>query len=68
MSEQSLRLLYLLAVGTCLFVIMFGIKGRAVIINLILLAVIITIAALPLPNDLKRQGVPGRMSLLSYHC
>lgn len=63
MNDQSLRPLYLLVGVACLFVIMFGIKGSAVIINPILLAVIITIAVLPLPNNLRRRGVSGRVSL-----
>lgn len=64
MTTQSMRPINLLIAGACLFVIMFGIKATAVIINPILLAVIITIAVLPLPTKLKQRGMSGRMALL----
>jgi predicted PurR-regulated permease PerM len=58
------RPINLLIAGACLFIIMFGIKATAVIINPILLAVIITIAVLPLPTKLRQRGMSGRMALL----
>jgi AI-2 transport protein TqsA len=64
MSDQSLRPLHLLVAGACIFIIMFGIKGTAVIINPILLAVIITIAVLPLPNKLRQRGMSGTLALV----
>ncbi|MBE2220764.1 MAG: hypothetical protein IAF02_04455, partial [Anaerolineae bacterium] len=59
MTTQSMRPINLLIAGACLFVIMFGVKATAVIINPILLAVIITIAVLPLPTKLKQRGMSG---------
>jgi AI-2 transport protein TqsA len=64
MTTQSIRPINLLIGGACLFIIMFGVKATAVIINPILLAVIITIAVLPLPTKLKQRGMSGRMALL----
>ncbi|MCL4264978.1 MAG: AI-2E family transporter [Anaerolineae bacterium] len=64
MSEPMIRPMNLLLAGACLFIIMFGIKATAVIINPILLAVIITIAVLPMPNRLRQRGMSGRLALL----
>lgn len=64
MTTQSIRPINLLIGGACLFIIMFGVKATAVIINPILLAVIITIAVLPLPTKLKQKGMSGRLALL----
>jgi predicted PurR-regulated permease PerM len=64
MSSQIIRPINLVVVAACLFIIMFGIKGTAVIINPILLAVIITIAVLPLPTRLRQRGMSGRLALL----
>jgi predicted PurR-regulated permease PerM len=64
MTTQSIRPLNLVIAAACLFIIMFGIKATAVIINPILLSVIITIAVLPLPTKLKQRGMSGRVALL----
>jgi AI-2 transport protein TqsA len=64
MTTQSIRPLNLVIGAACLFIIMFGVKATAVIINPILLAVIITIAVLPLPTKLKQKGMSGRAALL----
>lgn len=64
MTLQTIRPLNLLIGSACLFIIMFGIKASAVIINPILLAVIITIAVLPLPIKLRQRGMPGWLALL----
>ena len=64
MSDRISKPIYLLIAGAALFVIMFGIKATAVLINPILLALIITIAALPLPAKLTARGVPGKLSLV----
>lgn len=56
MNDQPGRLaIYLVGVAS-IFVIMFGIRETAPIINPILLAVVITITALPIPGNLTRRG------------
>ncbi len=64
MSDQTIRPINLLIAGACLFIIMFGVKETAVIINPILLAVIITIAVLPLPKKLAARRVPSNLALV----
>ncbi len=64
MTTQFIRPVYFLIALACLFIIMFGIRASAAIINPILLAVIITIAVLPLPTKLKQKGMSGRVALL----
>ncbi len=64
MNNLSNRLLvYLLGVAS-LFVILFGIRGLASVINPILLAVVITISVLPIPGRLTRRGIPGWLALV----
>jgi predicted PurR-regulated permease PerM len=50
--------IYLVGMAS-IFGILFGIRGTASIINPILLAVVITITALPIPGRLTRRGIPG---------
>jgi AI-2 transport protein TqsA len=64
MSDQMTRPMNLLLAAACLFIIMFGIKASAAITNPILLAVIITIAVLPMPTRLRQRGMSGRLALL----
>jgi predicted PurR-regulated permease PerM len=45
------------------FVIIWGIRSSAVIINPILLALVITITVLPLPGKLTQRGLPGWLAL-----
>jgi predicted PurR-regulated permease PerM len=47
-----------------IFVILFGIRASASIINPILLAVVITITVLPVPSRLKKRGMPGWLALV----
>jgi AI-2 transport protein TqsA len=54
---------YLIALAS-IFVILFGIRGSASIINPILLATVITIAVLPIPGRLTKRGLPGWLSLV----
>ena len=64
MNDQPGRLaIYLVGVAS-IFVIMFGIRETAPIINPILLAVVITITALPIPGNLTRRGLPGWLALV----
>jgi predicted PurR-regulated permease PerM len=59
----SRLVMYLVAVAA-LFVIMFGIRASASIINPILLAVVITITVLPIPSRLTKRGMPGWLALV----
>jgi predicted PurR-regulated permease PerM len=54
---------YLVAAAS-IFVILFGIRGSAQIINPILLAAVITITVLPLPSRLTKRGMPGWLALV----
>lgn len=54
---------YLVAVAS-IFVILFGIRGSAQIINPILLAAVITITVLPVPSRLTKRGMPGWLALV----
>ena len=65
MTEQSKLLpVYLVISLASIFIIMLGIKATASIINPILLAVIITIAVLPLVHRLRARGMSGKMALV----
>jgi AI-2 transport protein TqsA len=64
MNNQTGKLvMYLVAIAS-LFVILFGLRGTAPIINPILLATVITITALPIPGRLTRRGMPGWLALV----
>ena len=64
MNKLSGRLVVYLVGGAAFFVILFGIRGSAYIINPILLAAVITITVLPIPGRLTKRGVPGWLSLV----
>jgi predicted PurR-regulated permease PerM len=64
MNNVSSRLVVYLVGGASIFVILFGIRGSASIINPILLAAVITITVLPVPSRLTRRGVPGWLALV----
>jgi predicted PurR-regulated permease PerM len=64
MNNLSGRLVVYLVGGAAIFVILFGIRGSAYIINPILLAAVITITVLPVPGRLTKRGVPGWLSLV----
>jgi AI-2 transport protein TqsA len=55
--------IYLVALAS-IFVVLFGIRASASILNPILLAAVITITVLPLPNQLSKRGLPGWLSLV----
>jgi predicted PurR-regulated permease PerM len=64
MNNPSGRLVvYLIGVAS-IFVILFGIRGSASIINPILLAAVITITVLPIPSRLTKRGMPGWLALV----
>jgi AI-2 transport protein TqsA len=64
MNNLSSRLVIYLVGGASIFVILFGIRGSASIINPILLAAVITITVLPLPSRLTKRGMPGWLALV----
>ena len=64
MNNQSGRfVIYLVGIAS-IFVILFGIRGMASIINPILLAAVITVTVLPIPGRLTRRGMPGWLALV----
>ncbi len=64
MTEQAKLPIYLVVSLASIFIIMLGIKSTAAIINPILLALVITIAVIPLPQKLMRRGMSGKMALV----
>jgi AI-2 transport protein TqsA len=64
MNNLSSRLVVYLVGGAAFFLILFGIRGSASIINPILLAAVITITVLPIPSRLTKRGMPGWLSLV----
>ncbi len=64
MNNIQGRLVVYLVAGAAIFVILFGIRASASIINPILLAAVITITVLPIPSKLAKKGVPGWLSLV----
>jgi len=64
MNNLSNRLVIYLVGAASLFVILFGIRGLASVINPILLALVITITVLPIPGRLTRRGLPGWLALV----
>lgn len=65
MNNSTGRGVVYLVAGASIFVILFGIRGSAYILNPILLAAVITITVLPIPGRLKNRGLPGWLSLVS---
>lgn len=64
MNDQSGRLGFYLVGAASIFLILFGIRDLASVINPILLALVITITVLPIPSRLTRRGVPGWLALV----
>lgn len=64
MLERSKPVLYLLVGLASVFIIVSGIRSSSPILNPILLAVVITIAVLPLPGRLMQRGLPGWLSVV----
>lgn len=64
MENLQGRLVIFLVGLASIFVILFGIRGSASIINPILLAAVITITVLPVPSRLTRRGMPGWLALV----
>ncbi len=64
MNNPTGRLLSYLIAFAAIFVILFGIRASASVINPILLAAVITITVLPVPGMLAKRGMPGWLSLV----
>src|SRR5512139_1299517 len=64
MNNLSGRLVVYMVGAASIFVILFGIRGSASIINPILLAAVITITVLPVPSRLTKRGMPGWLALV----
>jgi AI-2 transport protein TqsA len=64
MNNLSNRLVVYLVAFAAVFVILFGVRASASIINPILLAAVITITVLPVPSMLSKRGLPGWLSLV----
>ena len=64
MENVQGRLVTYLVGMAAIFVILFGIRGSASIINPILLAIVITITVLPVPSRLTKRGMPGWLALV----
>jgi len=62
-NMQGRGIVYLVSAAS-VFVILFGIRGSASILNPILLAIVITITVLPIPGRLTKRGMPGWLSLV----
>ena len=64
MDNLPNRLVIYLVGFASVFLILFGVRASASIINPILLAVVITVTVLPLPSILTKRGLPGWLSLV----
>jgi predicted PurR-regulated permease PerM len=64
MNDGRGRLVVYLVALASIFVILFGIRGTASVINPILLAAVITITVLPVPGALTKRGLPGWLALV----
>jgi predicted PurR-regulated permease PerM len=64
MNNKQGRLVIYLVTLASVFVVLFGIRASASIINPILLAAVITITVLPVPSRLTKRGMPGWLALV----
>ena len=64
MNDARGRLVIYLVAMASIFLILFGIRGSASVINPILLATVITITVLPIPSRLTKRGMPGWLALV----
>jgi AI-2 transport protein TqsA len=64
MNDTRGKLVIYLVAFASVFVVLAGIRASASILNPILLAAVITITVLPLPNQLAKRGIPGWLSLV----
>jgi predicted PurR-regulated permease PerM len=64
MNNQQGRLVVYLVAFAAIFVILFGIRASASVINPIMLAAVITITVLPIPGKLTKRGIPGWLAMV----
>jgi predicted PurR-regulated permease PerM len=64
MNNKPGQLVIYLVAFAAVFVVLFGIRASASILNPILLAAVITITVLPIPGQLTKRGLPGWLSLV----
>ena len=64
MDTSRNRPVWLLISLASLFIILWGIRSLAPILNPILLALVITVTVLPVPGMLTRRGLPGWLALV----
>ena len=64
MNDRSSRLVFFLVGAAAFFVILFGIRGTASVLNPIFMALVITVTVLPVPGWLNKKGLPGWLSLV----
>ena len=64
MNKPDGRLVIYLVAMASIFLILFGIRGSAYVINPILLAMVITITVLPVPSKLTKRGMPGWLAMV----
>lgn len=64
MDRLSGRLVIYLVALASIFLILFGIRETATVLNPILLAIVITITVLPIPGMLTKRGLPGWLALV----
>jgi predicted PurR-regulated permease PerM len=63
-EKRSIPFVYLLIALAGIFIIIAGLKANASILNPILLAAVITIVVLPMPQKLTKKGLPDWLSLV----
>ena len=63
-TKQTAPFAFLLFGLASVFIITWGIRSSAAVLNPILLAAVITIVVLPLPEKLTKRGMPGWLSFV----
>jgi predicted PurR-regulated permease PerM len=64
LNKSVVQFVLLLVALACVFVIILGIQSSAYIINSILLAVLITLAVMPIPRKLIQRGMKPSLALV----
>jgi predicted PurR-regulated permease PerM len=64
LNKSVVQFVLLLVALACVFVIILGIQSSAYIINSILLAVLITLAVMPIPRKLIQRGMKRSLALV----
>ena len=62
--QRTTPFIYLLLGLACIFIIAWGIQTSAFVLNPILLAAVITVVVLPVPQKLTKRGLPGWLSFV----